>query len=313
MTATEIFPHIDATTQDCITEGQAQFFRENGLLLIRNVLRGEELRRMQDDTLPLVQRANGGIGKSEKPLDTAYRKHELTGEETPFRVEFVVDKTSAGKALAGHPFILRSVEKIQGRNFIPTWDSMVFKNEGMGVAITWHRDAGQSNGATEVPLFNVDFYLDTSDLSNCLWGIPGSNNWSDADAAAKIKKLTDAPGTFSTDDDCVPILMNPGDVIFHNILALHGSGPARTKLRRVIYYEYRPIEIELAHGPHKPEYIPVKQKVLQACLRDRANAAYAKSETPYVYQPDAKYAPPPLGTDEKLPTYRVDHGPYWRG
>ena len=35
------FPHVDGTTQGCITDQQAQFFRDNGLLVIRNVLRGD--------------------------------------------------------------------------------------------------------------------------------------------------------------------------------------------------------------------------------------------------------------------------------
>jgi hypothetical protein len=63
--------------------------------------------------------------------------------------------------------------------------------------------------------------------------------------------------------------MHPGDVIIHNILVLHGSPAAQSHLRRVIYYEFRPAEVELAIGPHTPEYIPLKQHLLLACLRDR--------------------------------------------
>ncbi len=311
--ATDVFPHIDATTQDSITDEQVQFFRDNGLLVIRNVVRGAELKAMQDETLPLVQQAVADIGKPQKREDFRYQKHELTGQEVPFRVEYVVDKTRAAKVLAGHPFILKSVEKIQGRNFIPTWDSMVFKNAGAGVAIPWHRDSGAGNGATKVPLFNVDFYLDGSDMTNCLWGILGSNRWSEEDAKSTVARLTDAPGKFSTDDRCAPILMNPGDVIFHNILALHGSPAAQSKLRRVVYFEYRPIEIELEHGPHKPDYIPLKQKIFLACLRDRANASYTKGEKPFAYQPSPQYAPAKLGENETLETYRVPHENFWRG
>ncbi|NJL30683.1 MAG: hypothetical protein HC898_03095 [Phycisphaerales bacterium] len=72
-------------------------------------------------------------------------------------------------------------------------------------------------------------------------------------------------------------------------------------MRRVIYYEFRPIPVELKYGPHKPEYVPVKQKLLLAALRERARAPYAKGEEPFVYQPDAGYAPPALGTEENCP------------
>jgi phytanoyl-CoA hydroxylase len=304
-----LLPHVDATQLDCITDEQADFFRDNGLLVIRKVLRGAELEAMRNQTLPLVERA-----AKEKPKDPdyLYKKHELSGEEVPFRVEYVIDKTSAGKALLGHPFVLRSVEKIQGRNFIPTWDSMVFKMQGAGAAIPWHRDAGIGNGATIKPIFNVDFYLDGSDLTNCLWGILGSNKWSQEEADATVKKLNDAPGSFSTDPRCVPILMNPGDVIFHNILVLHGSPAAQSGLRRVVYYEFRPGEIELEHGPHKPEYIPIKQKVLLSCLRERAKTPYAKGEKAFDYRPEEKFAAPSIAADEVLPTYRFPHGEYWR-
>src|SRR5436190_13481365 len=166
--ATEIFPHVDATKQDCITDDQAQFLRDNGLLIIRNVLRGAELKAVQDATAPLVQRV---MHERPKDPDYAYKRHHITGQQVPFRVEYVIDKTAACKALLGHPFILRSVEKLQGRNFIPTWDSMVFKQQGAGAAIPWHRDSGTGNGADRCPIFNVDFYLDGSDMSNCLWGI----------------------------------------------------------------------------------------------------------------------------------------------
>src|ERR1044072_5939450 len=98
--ATDVCPHIDASQQDCITDAQAQFFRDNGLLVIRNVIRGAELKAMQEETFPLVRQAVADIGKPEKRQDYMYKKHELTGEEVPFRIEFVVDKTRAAKVLA---------------------------------------------------------------------------------------------------------------------------------------------------------------------------------------------------------------------
>jgi phytanoyl-CoA hydroxylase len=310
--AATAFPQIDATKHASITADQARFFRESGLLLIRNVLRGEELKRLQEETLPFVKRA-----AEEKPTDPdfMYAKHEITGEQVPFRVEYMIDKTESCKALLGHPFILKSIEKLQGPNFVPTWDSMVFKMQGAGKAIPWHRDAApytQAGVDNDVSAINVDFYLDGSDLTNCLWGILGSNRWSAEETAAKIKKLNDAPGSFSTDDSCVAIPVNPGDVLFHSILVLHGSPAAQSQLRRVLYYEFRPGEVERAHGPHNPEYIPTKQKLLLSCLRQRAAAPYAKGEAAFQYQPGKAFAAPKLAPEEKLPTYRYPHEKWWR-
>jgi phytanoyl-CoA hydroxylase len=299
------FPHIDATQQDCITDEQAQFFLDNGLLILRNVVRGQELKDMQDQTQPLIDQARAGTTDP----DYQYKTHEITKERVPTRVEYVIEKTSAGKGLLGHPFILRTVEKLQGRNFIPTWDSMVFKNPGAGAAVPWHRDSGTDFGCDK-PIFNVDFYLDDSDMSNCLWGILGSNLWTAERANATVAKLN--KGGFNTDENAVPICMKPGDVILHNILALHGSPAAQSKLRRVCYYEFRPAEVEKSKGPHKPEYIPLKQRVLLAALRDRQRLGYGAGEKPFVYNPSSEFTPPPFSAADELPTYRYPHGEFWR-
>lgn len=308
--AEQVFPRIDATQQECITDEQAQFFLDNGLLLIRKLLRGEELKRMQDETLPFVERA---ARERVKDGDYLYKRHEITGKEVPFRVEYIIDKTRAGKALLGHPFILRSVEKLQGRNFIPTWDSMVFKMAGGGASIPWHRDAGMEC-CGDRPIFNVDFYLDRADMTNCLWGILGSNHWSTEEAMAKVRELNadlESTGKIKT-TGAVPIPMEPGDVIFHNILALHGSPPSQSNLRRVVYYEFRAGEIERSKGPHKPEYIPKKQKLLLACLRDRARSPYVRDEKPFRYNPTPEFATPAFDPTEELSTYRYPHDEYWR-
>jgi ectoine hydroxylase-related dioxygenase (phytanoyl-CoA dioxygenase family) len=299
---TTTFPDVDARRQECLTDEQTQFFRDQGLLIIRNVLRGAELKALQDETLPLVDRA---ARERVHDPDFAYKKHEVTGTEVPFRIEYIVDKTTAGKALLGHPFILRSVEKLQGRDFIPTWDSMVFKQASAGAAIPWHRDEDADRVKQGAPIFNVDFYLDGSDLTNCLWGILGSNQWPSERAQAEIARLN-RDGFHS--DGAVPIPMQPGDVIFHNVLTLHGSPPAQSKLRRVIYFEFRPAEVEKEFGPHTPEYIPLKQRMLLACLRHRAATPEACGEKPFVYHPSAAF-PPATGP---LETYRYNHRDYWR-
>lgn len=296
-------PEVDGARQSEITDEQAHSFRENGLLIVRNLLAAEELEALRRDTQVLVEEARAG--RHAPGSDFRYKRHEVTGEPTPFRVEYVVDKSAACRALLAHPFVLRSVERLQGRNFIPTWDSMVFKTEGAGVSIPWHRDVDAAQPVSPVPIFNVDFYLDEADASNCLWGVPGSNRWSGAEAQEAVERLS--RGGFGT-DGATPLPMQPGDVLFHDVLVVHGSAPAQSALRRVLYYEFRPAEVERELGPHTPEYLPLKQRVLLACLRQRAGAAYAHGEAAYRYAPE----PPPVAPDAVLETYRYPHEDYWR-
>ncbi|MGC4047746.1 MAG: hypothetical protein QM758_28465 [Armatimonas sp.] len=59
--ADSAFPYVDATKQECITDEQAQFFRDNGLLVVRNFLQGDELRAMQEQTGVLIELAEEGL------------------------------------------------------------------------------------------------------------------------------------------------------------------------------------------------------------------------------------------------------------
>lgn len=292
----------DARQQEVITDEQAQYFVENGFLVIRNVLAGEELKLVQAEMMKLYEKGMAGV--ADDP-DYMYGKGGKSGGRVLRRIEYVIDKSDPMKALLGHPFILRSVEKLQGRNFIPTWDSMVLKAPDEGIAVDWHRDAAVPEGCTDPrPIFNVDFYLDEADLRTCLWVIPGSNRWS----ADRARERCARPGFDTT--DAIPVPMNPGDVIFHNIEVLHGS-PAGdgNPLRRTVYYEFRPGEIEAAFGPHTLEYLSCKQQVLLACIERRKRMAYSAGEKPYDYRPDGAFA---IAEPKEPATYRYPHDRYWR-
>ncbi|MBP3961943.1 phytanoyl-CoA dioxygenase family protein [Paenibacillus lignilyticus] len=295
-------PFVDAAAQNSITEEQAQFFLDNGFLVIRNVIVGEELKLVQSEMQALYEK--GAAGVDDNP-DFMYGVGVKSGQSIFKRVEYVIDKSDPMKVLLGHPFILRSVEKLQGRNFIATWDSMVLKAPNEGIIVPWHRDAAVPEGCTDTrPIFNVDFYLDEADLQTCLWVIPGSNKWSKEDADKRCKQ----PG-FTT-EDAIPVPMQPGDVIFHNIEVLHGS-PAGdgNPLRRTVYYEFRPGEIEAEFGPHTLEYLSLKQHLLQDCIERRKNASYAQGETPFNYEPNGAFA---IRAPKPPAQYRYAHEVYWR-
>ncbi|MFD0712400.1 phytanoyl-CoA dioxygenase family protein [Paenibacillus sp. GCM10027626] len=292
----------DARLNPCITEEEAKYFLENGFLIIRNVLGVDELGEVQREMARLY---DYGMKTVVDHPDFRYAKGMKSGQSTLHRIEYVIDKSDTMKALLGHPYILASVEKLQGRNFIPTWDSMVLKAPGEGIVVPWHRDAAFPEGCSDPrPIFNVDFYLDEADLKTCLWVIPGSHLWSQAEADERCRR-----DGFQT-DDAIPVPMKPGDVILHNIEVLHGS-PAGdgNPLRRTVYYEFRPGEIEAAQGPHTLEYLSLKQNMLIDCIERRQQQPYAAGETAFVYRPAGAFAIP---EPQQPQQYRFAHETYWR-
>ena len=298
-------PVVDAATQDVITDEQAHSFLDAGLLVLRNVVGDAERAALKRETLPLVERAAARAADDPYRADFRYRTQTVSGSSVAYRVEYVIDKSAACRALLGHPFILNTVEKLQGPNFIPTYDALVFKLAGEAPAIPWHRDASPER-VDDAPIFNVDFYLDGSDLTNCVWGVPGSNHWPpgrvEAFLAERQRITFDRAGA-------VPILMEPGDALIHNILVLHGSGPAQSWFRRVLYYEFRPAETERRHGPHHPRYIPLKQRVLVSSLEERRAIPYVGDEVSYAYRPTAGFAMDVVDTGAPV-TYRYPHEEY---
>ncbi len=61
--------------------------------------------------------------------------------------------------MLGAPQVLAVAESLCGRNFVPTYESMVFKQEGDGEKIRWHQDAVHPRNHR---IFNYDLYLDAS-------------------------------------------------------------------------------------------------------------------------------------------------------
>lgn len=291
----------DANLQQVITDEQARFFLNNGYLVIRNVVRGEELRRLQEQTLQIVEK---GLSGHTDDSDYLYRIR-ANGEKVYWRTEYVIDKCEANKVLLGHPFILHTVEKLQGSNFIPTWDSLVVKAPNNAASVPWHRDAAVPEGCQDPrPIFNVDFYLDDADEKSCLWVIPGSQDWAASDAEERCSRPD-----FVT-SDAIPVPMKAGDVILHNIQLLHGSPEGEgNAMRRTVYYEFRAGEIEDEYGPHTLEYLPIKQRILQDCIIRRQQCGYTEGEQAYEYKPTGKFA----SSDHEAPvSYRIPHQNYWR-
>ncbi|MCZ8511729.1 phytanoyl-CoA dioxygenase family protein [Paenibacillus filicis] len=295
-------PVIDAQKQELITDEQSQFFLDNGFLVIRNVVVGEELDILQDEMMKLY---NKGVAKVIGDPDYLYGKGVKSGKDVLRRIEYIIEKSNPMKALLGHPFILKSVEKIQGRNFIPTWDSMVLKAPDEGIIVDWHRDAAVPEGCTDSrPIFNVDFYLDEADLKTCLWVIPGSNKWSKEKADERCSRPQ-----FDT-SDAIPVPMQPGDVILHDIQVLHGSPSGDgNPLRRTVYFEFRPGEIEAEFGPHTLEYLSLKQQVLLECIKRRKQTSYGSKEQAFEYRPFGAFA---IAETREPATFRYPHQKYWR-
>lgn len=172
----------------------------------------------------------------EENVDFAFAKRP-GGKLIPFRVNYLHNKgEKASLELLGSPEILGIAESLAGPNFVPTYESMVFKMAGDGEIIPWHQDAVFAKRKHRV--FNIDIYLDRASRDGgALRVIPKSQT-----VIHDVCKMND--GTYDWINGSHEIVdMEPGDVLIHDDMVLHGSPRTlENPLRRVIYFEFRPID-----------------------------------------------------------------------
>ena len=131
-------------------------------------------------------------------------------------------------------------------------DSYVCKLPRGNVPIPWHQDPpygflGEKSHKETLacPNFDTDIYLDHSNVKNgCVWGIPGHH------LVGKVDIEKHSQQDMFEKFGAVPMIMEPGDVLFHALSAPHGSiGNTTDTTRRIFYVHYMAEEVvEKSYG-----------------------------------------------------------------
>lgn len=247
---------------------QIQFFDDNGYLLLRNWIPQPLLSRLQEAGAHWIEK--GWSVPENDPVREDYKFAQREHGKVMFRVDYLHNKNeSASLELLGSPQVLAVAESLCGKNFVPTYESMVFKQAGDGEAVHWHQDAVHSR---KTRIFNYDLYLDASTKdAGALKVIPGTSG-----LKHDVCKLEE---TYGWDHpDAIYVEMQPGDVLLHDVMVVHGSERVQGKnLRRTIYYEFRAAEEILQDGPWDRTWIDQRLRLVPVALR-RYQAAFPKAD-----------------------------------
>ncbi|MBX0330309.1 phytanoyl-CoA dioxygenase family protein [Oscillochloris sp. ZM17-4] len=291
MTTTVEMPPIylaeDERTPHHLTDEQIRFYDEHGYLILRSWIPADMLARLQAAGQAWI--ADGERVSPEQAGDD-YNFAQRPAGPALFRVNYLHNKGQAASLeLLGSPQVLAVAESLCGPNFVPTYESMVFKQAGDGERIPWHQDAVQPTQRYRI--FNFDLYLDPSlPGAGALRVLPGTHR-----QRQDICALTDAYGW--EHPDTVEVEMHPGDVLLHNVMVVHGSPRVEGKgLRRTIYYEFRAAEEIIADGPWDRAWIARRMRLLPLGLAAYGRA-YPQAE-PFSWRADAELRPAALGSEE---------------
>jgi ectoine hydroxylase-related dioxygenase (phytanoyl-CoA dioxygenase family) len=247
-----------------LTQEQLAFFDENGYLVLKNWIPRPMLEQLQVAGQGWID--SGLNTTTDDPHYPDYHFATRTHGRTMFRVDYVHNKGQrASLELLGSPQVLGVAESMCGANFVPTYESMVFKQEGDGEAIKWHQDAVHPR---QYRIFNYDLYLDDSRSGGgALWVVPKSQT-----TKHDVCWIADTYGWAVP--GAVEVEMNAGDVLLHDVMVVHGSPHTEgNRLRRTIYYEFRAAEEIVQDGPWDSAWIDRRMRLIPLGMR-RYAAAY---------------------------------------
>lgn len=277
-------PAAQGDTPYHLTAAQIAFFDANGYLVLPNWIPADLIARLQAASAGWI-----AAGRRHTPATAGDDYNFARRPDGPelFRVNYLHSKGHAASLeLLGAPQVLAVAESLCGPHFVPTYESLVFKQEGDGEQIPWHQDAVQPTNAYRI--FNFGLYLDPSRRgAGALRVIPGTQA-----ARQDICALND---TYGWDHpDAVEVEMRPGDVLLHNVMVVHGSPQVLGRqLRRTIYYEFRPAEEILADGPWDAGWIERRMRLVPLGLAAHRSAYPERPQ--FTWRAEQRFRPLPLG------------------
>ena len=255
-----------------ITDEEIDFFDRNGYVICRNVLHADELENFRRESARLIAEIQEG-----GPADKMTARGP---EKIPYYLTYLhASPNDFSLRLLAHPFIGDLLTRMVGPDFIPCFESLVFKLPGNGSSVPWHRD-GHSHIGTE-RIFNIDIYPDHSTVENsCVWVVPGSHLWEHEKAMEWVKRGREEfalPGA-------VPAEMTPGDVLLHHVKVLHGSTVnSSPELRRVVYFDNRAYSWNQQYGWFGDQVVRDRCVLYQYALHLRKTNPYPSDDETFDY------------------------------
>ncbi len=284
---------------DLLSEDEVRKFDQEGYLVLKNRIPSAMLARLQQASAEWIA---DGLALGEGAVDGSdYKFAKRPQGRKMWRVDYLHNKGQAASLeLLGSPAMLGIAESLAGVNLVPTYESLVFKEQGDGAAVEWHQDAVHPRNWR---IFNVDVYLDESRAGEgALRVAPGSHRREIDVCDLKEQYGWNAPGV-------IQVELDPGDVLVHDVMVVHGSEAVTgNRLRRTLYYEFRAAEQILAEGPWDREWVDRRLRLVPLGLR--AHAAAQPDQQQYDWRVDGSLRPESGADDvEELRVAHLVHTP----
>jgi len=260
--------------RETLTDEEVQFFYENGYLVVRNAIDLDVIEQVRDAAGELQERYSDycqeeGIHYTSPEAKSFEEMLNGTassqGEAVLWRIDDLQQRLPEVAVLKRLPFVHNAMAALLGEELLQYNESFVTKPPRVGQPVLWHQDPSFKIKRTHDPISTIDIYLDKTDEENgCIWVVPGTHKQGVID----VGTLTDQHG-FDL-PGAIPVVMEPGDVAFHDNGCLHGSkANPSDRQRRIIYLAFQTLSQARASGTFEKEFF---QQRLELFDRYRAEA-----------------------------------------
>ncbi len=262
-----------------IAQTDVDFYRENGYLVVKTGLTGDEIEALRRDTVAICRGKYGPV-RGIQPHSPDESDDEVM--RNYLCIHFPHKLSPTMEQYLAHPVIVDVLTQVIGAN-VKCMQSMLFIKAAGKPGQAWHQDE-DFIPTRDRTLTGAWMALDEATLDNgCLWVLPGSHK---AGILWEMKQQND-PRFDCTDEsfgfpyrneDAVPVEVPAGAIVFFNGYLLHRSLPntRQTGYRRVLVNHYMSAESLLPWFPSPDGK--------QVAITDYRDIMMIAGKDPYAYK-----------------------------
>lgn len=262
-----------------ISDADAQFYQENGYLVVENALSSDEVAALRQETVRICRGQLGHVSGLPPVLPTDSDDDVI---QRTLCVHFPHKISEVMYDFLAHPTVVDLLTRVIGPN-VKCMQSMLFIKSSGKPGQAWHQDEGfiptrdRSLGAAWMA-------LDDATVENgCLWVIPGSHRrgiiWPHRQHDdARFDCVVESFNFPYKDEDSIPVEVKAGSIVFFHGYLLHRSLPnqAQSGFRRSLVNHYCSAETFL------PWQFPAKPTGMATL--DHRDIVLIAGEDPYAYK-----------------------------
>jgi ectoine hydroxylase-related dioxygenase (phytanoyl-CoA dioxygenase family) len=226
-----------------LTKEELDFFKENGYLIIKQILKPAGLEQMQAECM-------AAWGKEKESFDP--NKSWL---QNSLLVNIHHQAPTVKKYYFEGPLV-EVASEIIGPNIKGATSQLTFKMKGNTKPFGWHQDNGYGELEPYNALTTLTALDDTDRGNGCLWLIPGSHkNGQIRVEQNEDQKKSQSEIIVKADDHlAVPMEMKAGDSLIFNCWMLHKSdgNNSETRDRRILFLRYADADAVEVYNERKP-------------------------------------------------------------